>query len=170
MPQLFALNVTIVHWRGPFKIEELGRIECSNGLYMVTGRAKYQKKAWVKYFGITEKSFKSRLTNGSHPTNQGIRPETKEIWIGQIVYPIGYTRDLLEWVEHCLIYIWQPPLNTAKKLVPFRPVCLINQWFHPEEPPVQRKMRPDVVKNQPDVMWYNNDMWRTGDLSDWHKR
>ena len=64
---MVGLNVTIINWRGSYALDDLEQIECNSGLYMVTGREKYEKKDWVKYFGITEKSFKSRLKNKSHP-------------------------------------------------------------------------------------------------------
>ncbi len=164
LPKLAGLQIVIVNWRGPFDAEGLRTLKEGNGVYMATGRFRYGRKDDILYFGITKREFKKRLLE-PHPTYE-IREETKQVWVGQLVFPVDFHRGHLGLVENLLIWFWQPLLNIKKKLRPKHQICLINQWFWADGAQ-QRIQRPSVIKDVPDVIWINDEMHRTGKLTKW---
>ncbi len=84
------------------------------------------------------------------------------VWLGQIEYPRRFTRKHLELVESCLIYVWGPNLNRRKLITPPESVCLISRWLKPDG--AARKNRLAIYREPPDVLWWDGEYWRTGNL------
>jgi hypothetical protein len=61
-----------------------------------------------------------------------------------------------------LIYFWQPNLNKIGKIWPSEPVCLVSRWTKLDGS--VRRRRDYVYKDLPDVLWWDNEYWRTGNL------
>ena len=157
------LTTIIVRWTGPHDLGDLAGSDACNGLYLLTGRRKYQRSDQIQYCGITEGRFCDRLTARHHTLTQ-IRPNTLSIWLGVPVYPSRFTRDHLEIAEHCFVYFWRPDLNDRKSVYhPKRPICFISQWYTRDGAP--RFNRPPIVRSLPDVLWWDQErQWRTGKL------
>lgn len=156
-------QVTInIHWYGPFSKEDIPRLDEGNGLYMLTGKRRYQKSdSEIQYFGITETSYRARFRN--HPALEKINRDLN-IWLGEIAYPADHGRDHLETAESILIYFWQPELNIRKKFrCPTLPTTLVSHWYAADRRPRLRQQR--IYKQLPDVICWDGAYWRTGNLS-----
>ena len=159
-----SLQTIIVNWSGPFALDDLNYCDRWNGLYLLTGKQKYERQNQIQYCGITEGLFRKRILRKEHKSHQ-IKPETLSVWLGAVVYPKKFKRNALELAEHCLIHFWDPPLNVNKVILPPDPVCLISQWYNCDDQP--RLNRPSIFKHLPDVLWWDDERWRTGKLSVW---
>jgi hypothetical protein len=84
------------------------------------------------------------------------------VWLGQIEYPRRFNRKHLELAEGCLIYFWGPNLNRSKLVTPPELVCLISRWLKPDGE--ARKNRLAIYRELPDVIWWDDEYWRTGNL------
>ncbi|WP_345335076.1 hypothetical protein [Ferrimonas pelagia] len=126
-------TTVIVEWYGPYTYDEIcENPDWENGLYLATGKLKYEREATIQYCGITEGSYIGRLKN--HHKVHEITKE-QEFWIGEIAYPSNASRHFLEMAESMIIYFWQPELNERKKLSLPKPVTLINKWYKKDNSP-----------------------------------
>ena len=156
------LTTVVVHWRGPLGIADVAKSGTGNGIYLLTGKQRYQWYTQIQYCGITEGPFAQRISSKHHKLSH-IRKDTIGVWLGQIDYPQAFDRSHLEIAEHCFVSFWQPDLNVSKSVYyPRNPICLISQWFTPDGEP--RRRRPSIIRNLPDVMWWDKERWRTGRL------
>ena len=156
-------QITIkIHWYGPFTEEDIPRLEEGNGLYMLTGKRRYQKSdSQIQYFGITETSYRTRFRN--HQALEKINRDLN-IWLGQVAYPAHHVRDHLETAESIMVYFWKPELNTLKKSVrPALPTTVISHWYTADKRP--RLRQQSIYKELPDVICWDGAYWRTGNLS-----
>ncbi|EPT7430025.1 hypothetical protein ACVSEE_003569, partial [Vibrio cholerae] len=156
-------TTVIVDWRGPFSYEEIeSNPDWENGLYLATGKLKYEREATIQYCGITEGTFIGRLKN-HHKVHEINRD--KEFWIGEVKYPDEVSRYFLEMAESIIIYFWQPELNERKKLSLPKPITLINRWYKKDYSP--RYRQHPMCKYLDDVLSWDGELWRSGNLQVW---
>jgi hypothetical protein len=56
------MRTFILNWYGPYTNDEVvADRESGNGLYLFTGKVKYQRSSEILYCGITEDTFRNRL-------------------------------------------------------------------------------------------------------------
>jgi len=153
----------IVDWRGPFSYDDIkDNSDWSNGLYLATGKLKYQRKSKIQYCGITGGGFYERLRK--HHKVHKIEWD-QEFWIGEISYPDNASRCFLEMAESIIIYFWQPDLNDRKKVMMPKPMTLINKWFKKDSTP--RFRQHPMCKELDDVLSFDGSHWRSGNLQVW---
>jgi hypothetical protein len=153
----------IVDWYGAYSPEHVEENkDWENGLYLASGYLKHKQSEDVHYCGITEGSFSARHAK-HHKLSEITR--NRKIWIGEIAYPNRPKRDILELAESVIIYFWQPELNTRKTVNPPSPVTLINRWHKPDETP--RLRQHPMCKDIEDVISWDGELWRTGNLTVW---
>lgn len=155
------LHTTIkIHWYGPYGEDDLNELDGGNGLYLFTGKKKYQRSdSAIQYFGITEQSYKGRF-NQHHKLNEISRD--LGVWLGEISYPNEHNRSHLETAESIMVYFWQPELNDKKKYTPPNPTTVISHWFTRDGKP--RKNQLSIYRNLPDVIAWDGEYWRVGNL------
>jgi hypothetical protein len=158
------LTTIVVRWRGPSSFEEICESEEGGGLYLLTGKRKYERQEQIQYCGITKRLFCGRINAKHHKLGQ-IRSDTLAVWLGSIIYPRRVERRHLEIAEHCIISFWDTALNQTKKYYPQHPICFISQWHTSDGRP--RMNRPAILKDFPDVMWWDLERWRSGKLRVW---
>ncbi len=156
-----SVRTIMIRWEGPHTLESVESSDLGKGLYFLSGRRRYERTDQIQYFGITTRKYRNRIKH-DHQTLGQIREDTLGIWLGQIEYPRRFTQDHLKLAEACLIYFWQPNLNKIGKIWPSEPVCLVSRWTKLDGN-IRRK-RESVYKNLPDVLWWDNEYWRTGNL------
>jgi len=160
---LHAHTTLIVDWRGPFTLEDIERDpELSNGLYLATGKLKYQRSANIQYCGITEGSFFNRLRY-HHKVHEIFKEQ--QFWLGSIRYPNEASRRYLELVESMIICFWKPKLNEKKKFAAPKSITLINKWFKKDYTP--RYRQHTLCKHLDDVISWDGKLWRLGNLQVW---
>ncbi|MCG7517940.1 hypothetical protein [Vibrio sp. MMH1-50] len=151
----------IVKWRGPYNYDDIiEEPELENGLYLATGKLKYERESIIQYCGITEGSYATRFK--SHHKIHDITRE-QEFWLGEVTYPDDASRYFMEMAESIIIYFWQPTLNERKKLSLPKPITLVNQWYKKNDEP--RYRQHSLLKDLDDVLSWDGDVWRTGNLS-----
>lgn len=158
----------IVNWRGSFSYEEIEEnpslSNLSNGLYLATGKLKYQRgNPTIQYCGITERRFIDRFNDKNHKSHNINRDQ--EFWLGTIGYPDNYDRQHLEIAEGIIVYFWQPSLNERKKVSLPKPTTLINKWFKKDG--TSRLRQDPICKELFDVISWDGDLWRGGNLRVW---
>jgi hypothetical protein len=159
------IKTIIIRWEGPHTFESASSSDLGNGLYFLSGRRRYERTDQIQYFGITTREkYHDRIRYDHHALVQ-IREDSLRIWLGQIEYPRRFNVDHLKLAERCLIYFWQPNLNTIGKIRPSEPVCLVSRWTKLDGS-VRRK-RESVYKELPGVLWWDNEYWRSGNLTLW---
>ncbi|HEX8195021.1 MAG TPA: hypothetical protein VF571_02305 [Pyrinomonadaceae bacterium] len=162
-----SLRTVIIRWIGGFSYEQICNSDKGNGIYLLTGKRKYEGQNQIQYCGITEDYFCNRINDKHHKLSQ-IRDETLSIWLGEIIYPNKFERNLLELAEHCFVSFWQPPLNEQKVIYyPRNSICFISQWCNSKAESLMR--RPSIVRDLPDVLWWDLERWRTSKLRVWNK-
>jgi hypothetical protein len=126
----------IIEWYGPYTFEEAkdaSKFDYDDGLYMVIGKLKRQRSAYLQYIGIAN-DLRIRL-NGNH---HKIPEITKDaiIWLGEVVSPrtpgrkIKVTDRMLDLAEWAHAYFLQLPLNERKKKnPPDREIVVYNRWW-----------------------------------------
>ena len=149
-----------------YTLSELQKLEDGNGVYLLTGTKKYSRSTTsitkVLYCGITERRFAVRV-NEKHHQVPNIKTTNLRIWIGCPIFPASYERSHLELLETCLVSFWQPELNQKKKAYyPRKPICLVVKWCKPDDSACKRL--PDDISELKDVMWWDCNDWRIGDL------
>ena len=158
---MMSVKTIIVRWEGPHTLESVGSTGLGNGLYFLSGRARYERTDQIQYFGITTREYRDRIKQ-DHQALARIREDTLGIWLGQLEYPRRVKADHLKLAEACLIYFWQPNLNKIGKIRPSEPVCLVSRWTKTDGS--VRRRRGSVYKALPDVLWWDNEYWRTANL------
>ena len=148
----------VINWHGPVAPEEVDDYH-EGGLYVITGYKRYERNDQIQYIGITERNFSSRLDR-HHKINKVTRD--RRIWVGQIVYPTEPSRTKLERAEGMLIYALQPDLNERKKVTLPRPAVVVSHWFNAKGVP--RLNRQGIFSDFPDVISWDSEHWRLGNL------
>lgn len=157
-----TLTTVVIHWTGPHSFWQVSQSENGDGIYLLVGKQKYERQEQIQYCGITQRQFRDRI-NGKHPALTKIKRDTLSIWLGEVVYPTQFDRSHLEIAESCLVSFWQPSLNELKRAYcPVRPICLVSQWFNRDGRP--RLSRPPILRDLPDILWWDQERWRTGKL------
>jgi len=158
-------TTVIIDWQGPYDYAEIKENpDWSNGLYLATGKLKYEREATIQYCGITEGSFIGRFK--SHHKVHEINRE-QAFWLGTVKYPNKVTRHFLEIAESIIVYFWQPSLNDRKKAFPPKPITLVNKWFKKNGLP--RLRQHTMCMHLSDVISWDGELWRSGNLQVWEK-
>lgn len=155
-----SLKTIVIRWEGPHTRESVQSSGLRNGLYFLSGRRKYERKDQIQYFGITTQPYYKRFKNKYHAVNYVTK--NLQIWLGQIEYPQSFETHHLELAEACLIYFWQPSINNRGKIRPSKPVCIVSRWTKLDGS--VRQNRLNIYKDLPDVLWWDEEYWRTGNL------
>lgn len=151
----------IVRWEGPHTLQDVSESRLGRGLYFLTGRRRYEREDKLQYFGITKNSFRGRI-NHRHHAVQKIQRNLR-VWLGHLEYPDEFDREYLEIAEGAMIYFWEPELiNVKKRYRPPEPVCLVARWCKPNGEP--RLKRLSIYADLPDVLWWDGEAWRVGNL------
>lgn len=148
-----------IHWKGSYSLEEVNEMDDGNGLYLLDGKQRYERKSDIQYFGITEQEYRKRFSDKSHKIHDITRD--LKIWLGEIIYPQNFEREHLKTAEAIMIYYWQPNLNTQNKPYPPRPTTIVSHWFKKDGSARVNQ----VYKNLHDVMSWDGEYWRTGNLT-----
>lgn len=160
---MLSHTTVIVNWRGPYSYAEIEEnSDWGNGLYLATGKLKYEREASIQYCGITEGSFITRIK--SHHKVHEISRE-QEFWVGTVNYPTDVSRHFLEIAESIIIYFWQPELNDRKKVYAPKPITLVSKWFKKDGTP--RLRQHTMCKDLDDVISWDGELWRSGNLQVW---
>ncbi|GAB7215884.1 hypothetical protein OS42_24950 [Dickeya oryzae] len=158
-------TTVIIDWSGPYVYADIQENpEWGNGLYLVTGKRKYEREATIQYCGITEGSYVGRFKS-HHKAFEVTREQ--EFWLGSVVYPDDASRHFLEIAESIIIYFWQPELNEKKRAYPPRPITLVNKWFKQDGSP--RVRQHTLCKDLSDVISWDGELWRSGNLHVWEE-
>ncbi|NIC06554.1 hypothetical protein [Billgrantia bachuensis] len=155
-------NLTIrLHWRGPYLLEEVCRSDIGNGLYLLTGKRKYERNEQIQYCGITESLYKNRFKQ-----HHKIFEITRDlgVWLGEVVYPQEHSYSL-EIAESIIVYFWQPNLNERKRIYPPRPTALLSHWFKNDGAPRYNQL--SIYADLHDVLCWDGELWRSGNLRVW---
>jgi hypothetical protein len=161
----------VIDWFGPYQqldeAKSAARKDYDDGLYMLIGKQKYEKKRRLKYVGLA-KDLESRLKK-DHPAISRLRECI--IWLGEVA-TAGVsgpkrktTEQRLDLAEWALCYFLKLPLNTKKRNnPPPQPVTLLNRWWCKDFETL-RKNRPH--KDWPDIIDYVGKDWgaRTAKLA-----
>ncbi|HPS31663.1 MAG TPA: hypothetical protein PLZ43_15520 [bacterium] len=133
----------IIDWYGPFqKSEAFKKIEENSfkkGLYLLTGKVKYQRdKSCVQYIGLSKDILK-RLKN--HEKVDQITKEQK-IWLGKVAScgisgkKSKVTDRRIDDAESAMIYFMCPPMNKRKKKnPPQNTTTVVNRWWSSKNRP-----------------------------------
>ncbi|MCD9486632.1 hypothetical protein [Photobacterium iliopiscarium] len=158
------MNTIIIDWRGPYLYDDLFDIRDKEyGLYLATGKLPYQREALIQYCGITTRSFYTRLKE-HHKVHK--ITQKQEFWLGNIVYPSNISKQDLEQAESLIIYFWQPELNERGRISVPKPITLMNKWFKKNGEP--RYRQHTLLKDLDDLLSWDGELWRSGNLTVWH--
>lgn len=153
-----AYQTIVIEWCGPVSSRTLEGFD-PGCLYILTGKRSYQRRSELQYIGITEDQIYKRLNN-HHKIDQ-IASELN-CWVGKVVHPEDLGRTGLERAESMLIWIAQPPLNERKRIYLPYPTSVISHWFNENGGP--RYNRQGIFKKFPDVISWDGENWREGNL------
>ena len=154
------MRIFIINWYGAYTFQELEYVkELGNGIYLITGKQKYERIPKIQYCGITEGSFYSRIKN--HHKKDSIYTD-QNFWLGRFSYPKEVTRNTLETAEKMLVYSWQFSLNEKKKLSLPEPTTVLNYWFNRNHEP--RFNQQKIYRDFSDVISWDGELWRLGNL------
>lgn len=157
------MRTFIINWRGAYTFEELeSDREFGDGIYLIAGKRKYQRNSEIQYIGITEDSFYNRIKK--HHKKDLVFKDTT-FWLGKFEYPKKVDRNILETAEKILIYFWLPELNDKKKTALPEPTTLLNFWFKKDLTPRFNQLK--IYRDLYDVISWNGEFWRTGNLNVW---
>jgi len=151
----------VIEWCGPVSLETISDWG-PGGLYMFTGKLKGQQYDRIQYIGITEGRYQDRFYR-HHKIDLITRD--RKCWVGKVMHPHRLRREWLERAESILIYLVDPKLNSRKKVYLPRPTAIISHWFTQEGEP--RYNRHGIFKKFPDVISWDGDHWREGNLRVW---
>jgi hypothetical protein len=151
----------VIEWCGPVSADLIADWG-EGGLYICTGRQKYQRQDHIQYIGITERHFHRRFRE--HHKLRLVKHNPR-YWLGKIKHPGRLGRVGLERAESMLIYVIDPKLNQRKKVWLPRPTAVISHWFN--EHRVPRYNRQGIFAGFPDVISWDGDNWREGNLRVW---
>jgi hypothetical protein len=154
------IETIVIKWHGPYTMQEVKDSGSGNGLYLLTGRLKYQRDDQIQYCGITEGLFCKRLSP-RHPVLADIT-KNLSVWFGEIAYPCKFSRRHLELAEHCIIHFLWPPCNKSKLHKSPLPAWIISEWFNPKGE--ARVNRLATYRDLPEVLWWNDECWKTANL------
>lgn len=167
------VTTVIIEWKGPFLLDELKGREEGNGIYLLTGSkvAPSSRKRnpiaedELQYCGITEQQFCKRV-KASHEKVKLIDQASLRVWIGCLMYPKEQIRQHLETAEAAFVSFWDIKMNDKKKrYYPKTSVCIVSRWHKPSGNPY-KKFPADIkfIKLLNDVLWWDTEEWRVGDL------
>ncbi|PPC97975.1 MAG: hypothetical protein CTY35_06480 [Methylotenera sp.] len=128
--------VALIEWFGPYGLEaarNASKFDYDDGLYIVIGKQKNERKSHVQYIGLAS-DLCARL-NGVHHAIPLVTREF-EIWLGEVVSPrtpgrkIKTTDRMLDLAEWSHAYFMQLPINSKKRSAPpDRPITVYNRWW-----------------------------------------
>ncbi|MGC2238596.1 MAG: GIY-YIG nuclease family protein [Pyrinomonadaceae bacterium] len=154
------MRTFIINWYGAYTFEEIEyHPDFGNGIYLITGKQKYQRDSEIQYCGITKDSFYNRIK--THHKKDFIFKEQK-FWLGKFLYPKIFDRSDLETAEKIIIYFWQPKLNERKRIAPPTPTTILNFWFKKDG--TSRLNQLAIYRDLADVISWDEVNWRTGNL------
>jgi G:T-mismatch repair DNA endonuclease (very short patch repair protein) len=157
------MRTFIINWYGPYTLDEVTyEAESGDGIYLITGKLKYQRNPDILYCGITEGTFYNRFKY-HHKKDLVFREQ--RFWLGKIKYPVNFNRNDLETAEKIIIYVWEPRLNERKKVSPPTQTTLLSFWFKKDHTP--RTNQLEIYRDLYDVISWNGENWRTGNLHVW---
>jgi hypothetical protein len=78
-------------------------------------------------------------------------------------YPTRFQRKHLLTAENLIIYYWKTEYNAQGHVSLPPPTCLVSSWFKKDGQP--RRNRLSFLRDLPDVIWYDGDNWRGGNLN-----
>lgn len=168
----------VVDWFGPYDLvsaKKAAKEDFENGLYLLIGKAKYQKSdSKLQYVGIASTLY-LRLIGNHH-----VIPELSQeltIWLGEVAsfgIPGKKSKvtdamlDLSEWLHS---YFLDLPCNDKKKNPPPTPTTLLNRWWF-KDYERRRKQRPH--KDWPDLIDFSGIeygakvAWLGGRVENWN--
>ncbi len=150
-----------VNWYGPYSLEDVyadipARLGVfGNGLYMFTGRLRYQRgEPALQYVGITKQPYLARFRN--HRRIVEI-PRECSIWLGQLDHIDKQEDDDLKLVESMLIYFCdQALINEQQTRNPPKESCSVfSRYFNREGKRMLRQKR--LFRPLPDVMCWEKE-------------
>ena len=157
----------VVFWDGPYSVDEVKKLDRSkeingNGFYLIVGTRKRQKLKSLDYCGITTRSFGIRIYEHEQSGRFEQFRDDVEIWLGNCEQPTTPDALSLRRAEHMIIQGWDVAGVIQGKASFPAPTCLVMRWYFKEGHP--RKRRPDFMRDLPDVLWFEDEMWWTGKL------
>ena len=151
----------LVRWMGPIPLDKILRGN-GGGLYMFSGRQKYQRNDDIQYIGITERDFPDRFAQHH---KLPLITRNLRCWIGSIICPVQVSRSLLERAESIFIYFVQPQLNQRKTIsIPWQ-TTIISHWYKTNGE--ARYNQQGLLRDFPDVISWDGASWRKGNLRVW---
>jgi serine kinase of HPr protein (carbohydrate metabolism regulator) len=63
-----SLTTAIIKWTGAFSYDEVCNSERRKGIYLLTGKLKFERRNQIQYCGITEDYFCNRINDKHHRT------------------------------------------------------------------------------------------------------
>lgn len=146
----------IIDWYGPYSIEEAtkaSKFDYGDGVYMVIGKAKYERNDKLQYIGLANDLGK-RLSGHHHRIPEVKRDQ--KIWLGEVASPrtpgrkVKVTDRMLDLAEWAHAFFLQLPLNGKKTSnPPDMAIVIYNRWWQ-KDYETQYKQRPH--KNWPDFI------------------
>ena len=175
--------IAIIEWFGPYTLDEAqsaSKFDYDDGLYMVIGKLKGQRKSRLQYVGIAN-DLRSRLVGDHHKLPEVSREQT--IWLGEVASPrtpgrkIKVTDRMLDLAEWAHAYFLQLPLNDKKtRTPPDRGIVIYNRWWRTDyETPHLRRPHgdwPDLIDYDEDcdrakVVWFGSRQLSERRMSSW---
>ena len=157
----------VIFWDGPYSVEEVKQLDRSkevngNGFYLIVGTRKRQTLKRLDYCGITTRSFGTRIYEHEQVGRFTEFKGEVEIWLGNCEQPSKPDKTTLLRAEKMLIFGWNVDGNIDGKIGFPAPTCLVMRWYFARGE--ARKRRPDFMRDFPNVLWFENEMWWTGQL------
>lgn len=157
----------VIFWDGPYSVDEvkaLGRRNKinGNGFYLIVGTLKKHELKSLDYCGITTRSFGTRILEHEQTGRFDRFEDEPEIWLGNCEQPTKPNAATLRRAEKMLIQGWEIEGNLDGKASFPAPTCLVMRWYFTDWR--VRKRRPSFVRDLPDVLWFEGNLWWTGKL------
>jgi hypothetical protein len=154
------MKVIVIDWYGPYADKTLeNEGDWGNGLYIVTGKQKYQREPHIQYCGYTTNSYRQRFSN--HHKIPAVTRE-REYWLSEISHPKKVGTEILKVAESIIIYFWEPELNEKGVYTPPEPTTIVSRWYKTNNEPRYRRSGP--IGRFPDIISWDGELWRTGKL------
>ena len=167
-PNIETPQTIVIFWDGPYSIAEVKALDRSkpnngNGFYLIVGTRKYRKTKALDYCGITTLSFGTRIYEHEQTGRFDKFKGEVEIWLGNCEQPETPDAATLRRAEKMLIVGWNVEGNVQGKASFPAPTCLVMRWYFAANGN-PRKRRPDFARALPDVLWFEDQTWWTGQL------
>ena len=155
----------VINWYGPCDPYNIDKKFGSMGIYILTGRKRYQRGTEILYCGITKANFHNYIK--SHYKLNKIYSK-QNAWVGSITHPNPSEkrhRERAEWIiiYHCKRFHNQLKFNEKKtKNPPPEAGIIISHWFTATGTP--RINQPHPIRNLPDIICWDGEYWRASNL------